>query len=407
MLNGTVLDVAVGLIFVFLMLSVACSLLNERIQSFFDKRAKMLATAIDDMLGDEAKALIGHPLIHTLSRTAGGPPSYISSATFSVALLESLVHKKDGSGAPLSFDAIKAAVARLDSHSRTRAILQSVLNAAQGDVTKARVYIEHWFDSAMERLSGAYKRHINRWLLGLGFAIAVVTNADSIRLVQRLEHESTLRAAVTAQATLEISGPLAPVIVTPAVVTPAVAPAPTDATPAPTPQATAKVRQQKLSALKAQLDQLDLLFWDIDNLATRDNVDEFPRAMREPELSASWLRWFLFKLAGCFMTALAVSLGAPFWFDLLGRLVNLRATGEKPPKTPIELPAKPPAAVAVATTVEASSSTTTINDAAAVIAAGQAAALGDSKPPDDPAPSKPAADPPADPPADPAPSKPA
>ena len=67
MFNGTVLDVAVGLIFVFLMLSVACSLVNERIQSFFDRRAKMLQAAIEGMLGPEAKDLIAHPLIQALS----------------------------------------------------------------------------------------------------------------------------------------------------------------------------------------------------------------------------------------------------------------------------------------------------------------------------------------------------
>src|SRR5437016_4272220 len=53
MLNGTVLDVAVGLIFIYLMLSVACSLLNERIQSMLDTRARMLEVAIRKLLGGE------------------------------------------------------------------------------------------------------------------------------------------------------------------------------------------------------------------------------------------------------------------------------------------------------------------------------------------------------------------
>jgi hypothetical protein len=36
------------------------------------------------------------------------------------------------------------------------------------------------------------------------------------------------------------------------------------------------------------------------------------------------------KLAGIFITALAAMQGAPFWFDLLKRLVNLRGTGANP-----------------------------------------------------------------------------
>ena len=321
MFNGTVLDVAVGLIFVFLMLSVACSLVNERIQSYFDRRAKMLQGAITDLLGaEEAKDLIGHPLIRALSGKSGSPPSYIPSATFAVALLESLVHKSgDTSNGPLSFARVQAAVdSRLNMDTSTKRAMQALLSSAHGDMAKARLAIEHWFDSSMERLSGVYKRHINRWLLGLGFGIALVTNADAIRLVERLEHESTLREAVIAQAKA-----------------------------APTNVSTDQPNQ--LVTIHAQLDQLDLLFWDVDNSPTA-KVDQFPRALRSFEPFDSWLIWLLLKLAGCAMTALAVSLGAPFWFDLLGRLVNLRATGEKPAKALDLLPTTPttPAAVAVA-----------------------------------------------------------
>jgi len=361
MFNGTVLDVAVGLIFVFLMLSVACSLVNERIQSFFDRRAQMLKAAIEGLLGDEAKDLIGHPLIQALSQNSGGLPSYIPSATFAVALLESLVHKNADPAAgmkPLSFARVKSAVDNdLSPKSPTRKMLQSLLNSAQGDLNKTRVSVEHWFDNAMERLSGTYKRRINRWLLGLGFALALVTNADSIRLVQRLEHESTLRAAVTAQATV------APPPAVPA------APATADGT---APALAPSGQSPQLTAMKVQLDQLDLLFWDIDHLPNVDQVDSFPRALRAPEWTMSWMRWLLFKLAGCFMTALAVSLGAPFWFDLLGRLVNLRATGEKPARAIIDPP--PPAPVAVvAPTVESTVTTTVIDTGAANVAVAPAA----------------------------------
>ena len=38
-------------------------------------------------------------------------------------------------------------------------------------------------------------------------------------------------------------------------------------------------------------------------------------------------------IAGWALTALALSLGAPFWFGALGKLANLRTTGAKPPKS--------------------------------------------------------------------------
>jgi hypothetical protein len=46
-------------------------------------------------------------------------------------------------------------------------------------------------------------------------------------------------------------------------------------------------------------------------------------------------------ILGWVITALAASLGAPFWFDLLNRFVNVRASGKAPeeePKSPKEVP---------------------------------------------------------------------
>jgi hypothetical protein len=40
--------------------------------------------------------------------------------------------------------------------------------------------------------------------------------------------------------------------------------------------------------------------------------------------------FLFFKLIGIGATALALSLGAPFWFDLLQKIMNIRGTGPKP-----------------------------------------------------------------------------
>jgi hypothetical protein len=302
MFNGTVLDVAVGLILVYLMLSVACSLLNERIQSLFDTRAKMLHAALLRLLGSEQNSPFDgvkeHALVSAVAHPRTGMPSYIPSSTFASALLDTLV-PADGEH-PLTFKQLRDAILRLPRCSRTA--LLTLVNSADGDLAAARANIEHWFDNAMERVSGAYKRHVTVWLFALGFLLAAGTNADSILLVKRLEHEGALRAAVTARAD-KLDAAAFKALQTPA-------------------------------ADAAALDQMDLLFWDTDHLVTADNEAASPRALRQPEPTASWTRWLIFKLMGFIMTALAVSLGAPFWFDLLGRLVNLRATGTRPPPAP-------------------------------------------------------------------------
>jgi hypothetical protein len=297
MLNGTVLDVAVGLVFIYLMLSVACSLLNERIQSMLDARAKMLEVALRKLLGGEHNSpfdgVKDHALVQAIAHGRTGMPSYLPASTFASALFDTLV-PADGEH-PLTFKRLRDAILRLPRSSRTA--LLTLTNSAEGDLAAVRANVEHWFDNAMERLSGGYKRHVTAWLFTLGFVLAAATNADSIQLVQRLEHEGALRAAVTARADK------------------------------------VDTASQKLALDPTDLDRMDLLFWDTDHMVTADDEARCPRALRQPELSASWLRWLALKLAGFVMTALAVSLGAPFWFDLLGRLVNLRATGAKPAKS--------------------------------------------------------------------------
>jgi hypothetical protein len=52
--------------------------------------------------------------------------------------------------------------------------------------------------------------------------------------------------------------------------------------------------------------------------------DDDPRL--EPRDVLAWL----LRVAGIVITALAVSQGAPFWFDLLQKAVNLRLSGQKP-----------------------------------------------------------------------------
>ena len=46
----------------------------------------------------------------------------------------------------------------------------------------------------------------------------------------------------------------------------------------------------------------------------------------------------LVKILGLLMTVAAVSLGAPFWFDLLGKVAQLRSTGKREEPAPQKEP---------------------------------------------------------------------
>ena len=57
---------------------------------------------------------------------------------------------------------------------------------------------------------------------------------------------------------------------------------------------------------------------------TMKSLESFPIGWGEGE--GGWLDW-LKRIFGWLITTAAVSLGAPFWFDLLGKVANLRGAG--------------------------------------------------------------------------------
>ena len=92
MLGSQVLEIALGLFFVYLLFSIICSAVNEFIAGAFDLRARTLKSSLRKLLEDPAaKDLVDriydHPLVAGLTKRTQGP-AYISPRIFSVALLE-------------------------------------------------------------------------------------------------------------------------------------------------------------------------------------------------------------------------------------------------------------------------------------------------------------------------------
>src|SRR5216684_4308503 len=95
MLGSSIIDIAIGLIFVYLLLSLICSAANEVIERFSKKRAKDLEKGLNEMLREPAlvESLYKHPLIYSLfpkpyKAGAGNLPSYIPARNFALALMD-------------------------------------------------------------------------------------------------------------------------------------------------------------------------------------------------------------------------------------------------------------------------------------------------------------------------------
>ena len=316
MFGSTILEVAIGLLFVYLLLSLLCSAVGEYIEAKFNNRAKYLKQGITLLLNDTAGGgvdlatqLYAHGLVRPFYRDGTKLPSYIPARTFALALwnMASTAAAEDASGgaagsgaAGVTADlkAVRAAVATRLPNRELRTALLTLIDEAQGDVEKARKNIEEWYDGMMDRVSGWYKRHTTVLMLLLGFVVAAVVNADTINIANTLARDSALRSSLVAAAEQRIRTPLT-----------------TQRKGTPD-----EVDAQATRNLQSAHDAVNALGLPIGwTWATPTNKDD---RRRVPETYGD----FFLKLVGILVTGFAISQGAPFWFDVLNKFMVVRST---------------------------------------------------------------------------------
>jgi hypothetical protein len=325
--NNAAIDVAIGLILMYLLLSLIVTVINEIIATAVDLRAANLKDALTDILDNDTlrRDFYDHGLVASLNqaidKTKGPlakfiafitwvyrsilrkPPtnndphvSYLSSRTFALALLGSL----DKTNPVPAFGEAKDAIEKLPD-SNVRDVLLAHLATADNDFGKLRDNIAKWFDSAMDRVSGGYNRALKRISLIVGLVLVLVVNADTVNVAQSLWTNSALRLEMVQVADAYLkANPDGP-----------------KATPPPAAgsgQAASQKFDPAIQAIKDDATQLRQFPVGWESLSPKDTKS------------------VALKILGLILTAIAISLGAPFWFDLLNMFMNLRATGEKPVK---------------------------------------------------------------------------
>ena len=272
MFGSTVLEVAVGLTFCYATVALIVSTVQEALASALRLRARGLLDGIKSMLGDPgfnalARAMYAHALVnpHDEFRPANpssltNKPSYIAPGHFAIALVDT-IGSIPGDYAQLGrdIDALR--------DPQVRRVLQGIHQRSGGDMLAFQLAVAGWFDGAMERVSGAYKRKAMLISFLLSLLLAVLFNIDSIGLFRSLWQHPALAAQLTA------------------------APEVMDA--------------RAMEAL-----------WRLPI-----GWQSFP-----PKLDGQ----FALSIAGWLLTASTALFGAPFWFDLMKKTVQVRGTGPKP-----------------------------------------------------------------------------
>jgi hypothetical protein len=277
-------------------LSLVCSAIVETISSVLAWRADYLRKGLQSLLGKGMTAnLYKHPLVDPLVRSAKGRrgyPSYLPSRTVVSALLSLDIKKTTEEAAATvdeSLERLRGSVQAIPVP-RVKEALTALLEEADSRTEDAATKIElfrksaeTWYDDTMARVSGWYRRRVQLMLWIVGLVVALLLNIDTVNIGSTLWTDDAVRAAVVAQAR--------------------------------------QAAQEEPGAVTENLEELSIpLGWSFDS------------GPSPQDLPSGWESW-LGKAIGLVLTAAAVSLGAPFWFDLLGKVARLRSTGVPPPKS--------------------------------------------------------------------------
>jgi hypothetical protein len=297
MFGSQVLEVVIGLVLIYLSLSIGCSGIKEVIAGAFSMRAKTLEKAIRNMLkngaNDYASKLLGHPLILGTA-PEGEKPAYISARMFAAALLD-VVAPADAAQ-PRTMQSLRAGVAQIPE-AKLRSTLLNILDSAGGDVEAVRLKIEQWYDDTMARVSGWYKRAAQKIIFAVGLVLCFAVNADTLMIVRELWSDQALRSAVVAQAVKKVQS---------------TNPAESTSQEASLQQVAGEVREANTPPIGWSRDAKDVRAW--------------PHGFGAEAL----------KILGILLTSFAIVMGAPFWFDMLNKFINLRSSGNPPPVRAVE-----------------------------------------------------------------------
>lgn len=290
------LDVLIGLVTVYLVFGIACTAILETIESWLNMRSSNLEAALREFLaGDFTQNEIfvtkfyEHPLVQALSKGTNGRPSYIPPEIVGLVVEQILTVGGTVGNLPEAVNLLPGT----HGNNRIKGLLHTLVIQANGDVTLFRKAVETHFNSVMDRASGWYKRHTQNVALLVAAVLVIGANVDTIALATLLASSPTARVKLVEIADL-------------------------------------KVREKQVEGGKG-----------ITIEEEKTQVEAADRAASEMESAGIQFGWkdcpktfkaFLAKVVGLLVSIFAVSLGAPFWFEICQRFMQVRATGKKPKK---------------------------------------------------------------------------
>jgi hypothetical protein len=279
---------------------------------------KAIKRVLDDPLNKNFGDLLYHqPTIDGLSMPDNRMPSYIESGNFAKSVFNMLnqegikyhyeqdpktgkmtykVLNKEESDSSKFFQGIESL-----NESNLKSLLQSFATNSNSLETETEKYqaiiknLEDWYNGYMDRVTGWYKKEVKKSLFLKSLIIALLLNVNFFSIIKTLYTNTALRDTL-------VNGAVA-----------------------------ASENKSKVDAKKA----LDSLYyqglpigWDTSFLTETESIQvSFAELVRIIKSSFQTVGQGLYFLLGVLISAYIMSFGAPFWFDVLNKIVNMRKAG--------------------------------------------------------------------------------
>lgn len=325
-----ILDLVVGIIFIYFLLSIISSSAVELILTGLNARSKVLGEWLN-MIFDKkitkpdgtqvtlGQSIMDHCATTVLSKT-GKAPSYIDAKNFTSALLERITYDPQNPKSiakninevikaidetPLLSTELRRAVLSFATEAKDSYAVLTTKTISEMEFLRARM--EKWYDTSMDRLTGTYKkRYVRKFTLLVAFITAIFLNADSIAIAKYLYSNPEVRAKLAAQADNAIKDSTYITVLN-------------------------QVHASNQDSLT--LDQFkNNLTQSVQNIkaANAGLNDAIPLGWKNKTSVPLSFAAVITKITGLLATILAIFMGAPFWFDILNKVANLRSTGPRP-----------------------------------------------------------------------------
>jgi len=318
MFNSIIFFIAITLIFIYLVLALMVTGVNEIWFTFLSTKAKNLEKFLARLFFDqEWKEIFDKikvsPFINVLKKKSDRFPEYIPSENFATALLTAVGNGK------ADLESVKEAVNKKTGKGQFYDMLAALISQ-HTDMDDLRKEIERIFNTSMDRLSSWYKKNAKLMSFFVAFAVCGALNIDTIDISVKMwknkeQAEQFASFAVDASKMFEkdVSGQIVLKNRTDTLARVNVVMVPATGETAPRDSVNVKRSVQQIITTYDVLTNLGIpMGWTKDNIPACDG-----------HVWWTIILWLL-KFIGIGLTAIATSLGAPFWFDILSRVTPLK-----------------------------------------------------------------------------------